>query len=179
MASHIGSRPITIPSNVEVTLTDTTVSVKGPKGQDSFVIPEGISVKHEGNELVVTPLNKSGETSAKHGLTRSIIASQIEGVERGFRKELEIVGTGYRVALKGNTLTFSLGYSHTIDVPAPEGISFEVKDATHLAVLGIDKQKVGEVAAEIRRLRAPEPYKGKGVKYVGEYIRRKAGKAGK
>ena len=179
MASHIGKLPITIPAGVDVTVKGNEVSVKGPKGQRSYTLPQGISAKLEGNVLIVSAANDERETSAKHGLSRSLIASAIEGVDKGFEKKLEIVGTGYRVAAKGQGLEFSLGYSHTITVNAPEGISFKVENPTHLAVLGIDKQLVGEVAAKIRKLRAPEPYKGKGIKYEGEHIRRKAGKAGK
>lgn len=179
MASHIGKLPITVPAGVDVAVKGGEVSVKGPRGQRSYTLPQGVSAKLEGNVLIVSAANDERETSAKHGLSRSLIASAIEGVDKGFEKKLEIVGTGYRVAAKGQGLEFSLGYSHTITVNAPEGISFKVENPTHLAVLGIDKQLVGEVAAKIRKLRAPEPYKGKGIKYEGEHIRRKAGKAGK
>lgn len=179
MASHIGKRPITIPSDVTVTINGSHVAVKGPKGEDDYDVPSGISAKVEDGQVVVTALDEEDETNAKHGLARSIIASLVEGTEKGFSKSLEIVGTGYRVQAKGKGLNFSLGYSHPVEVSAPEGITFKVTDATHLTVSGIDKQKVGEVAAQIRRLRPPEPYKGKGIKYEGEHIRRKAGKAGK
>lgn len=179
MASHIGKRPITIPSDVTVTINGSHVAVKGPKGEDDYDVPSGISAKVEDGQVVVTALDEEDETNAKHGLARSIIASFVEGTEKGFSKSLEIVGTGYRVQAKGKGLNFSLGYSHPVEVSAPEGITFKVTDATHLTVSGIDKQKVGEVAAQIRRLRPPEPYKGKGIKYEGEHIRRKAGKAGK
>ncbi len=179
MASHIGTRPVTIPEGVTVTVKDGVVDVKGKLGEDSYTLPSSIAAKVEDNKVVVTPLDSEDETRAKHGLARSIIASLVEGVTKGFEKHLEIVGTGYRVAPKGQGLTFSLGYSHTIDVAAPEGIKLAAPDQTHITVSGIDKQKVGEIAAQIRRLRPPEPYKGKGIKYEGEHIRRKAGKAGK
>ncbi len=179
MASHIGKLPIAIPSDVTVTLNGSHVSVKGPKGEDSCEVPEGISVKIDDNQVVVSELNEEDETNAKYGLVRSLIASLIEGTEKGFTKNLEIIGTGYRVAAKGTGLNFSLGFSHPVEIAAPEGITFKVTDNTHLSVSGIDKQKVGEVAAQIRRLRPPEPYKGKGIRYVGEHVRRKAGKAGK
>lgn len=179
MASHIGTRPVTIPEGVTITIKDGVVDVKGKLGEDSYTLPSDISAKVEDNAVIVTPENQENETRAKHGLARSIIASLVEGVTKGFEKKLEIVGTGYRVAPKGPGLTFNLGYSHTIEVPAPEGIKLTAPDQTHITVSGIDKQKVGEIAAQIRRLRPPEPYKGKGIKYEGEHIRRKAGKAGK
>lgn len=179
MASHIGKLPVTIPAGVDISVKDGIVIVKGAKGEDSYVIPSGIAVDIADGTLTVKALDDTRQTSAKHGLSRSIIASMIEGVSKGFEKKLEIVGTGYRVVMKGKSLEFSLGYSHTITINPPEGISFTVADATHLSVTGTDKQKVGEMAAQIRKLRAPEPYKGKGIKYEGEHIRRKAGKAGK
>ncbi len=179
MASHIGTRPITVPEGVTVTIKDGIVDVKGKLGEDSYTLPSGISAKVEDGKVLVSTLDDANETRAKHGLSRAIIASLVEGVTKGFEKKLEIVGTGYRVAPKGTGLTFSLGFSHTIEVPAPEGIKLTAPDQTHITVSGIDKQKVGEIAAQIRRLRPPEPYKGKGIKYEGEYIRRKAGKAGK
>jgi large subunit ribosomal protein L6 len=179
MASHIGTRPITVPEGVTVTIKDGVVDVKGKLGEDSYTLPSGISAKVEDGKVLVSTLDDENETRAKHGLSRAIIASLVEGVTKGFEKKLEIVGTGYRVAPKGTGLTFSLGFSHTIEVPAPEGIKLTAPDQTHITVSGIDKQKVGEIAAQIRRLRPPEPYKGKGIKYEGEYIRRKAGKAGK
>lgn len=179
MASHIGKLPITIPAGVEVKLDGSAISAKGAKGTDSYEIPEGITARIEGNEILVEAANDERETRAKHGLSRSIIDSIVKGVHEGFEKKLEIVGTGYRVVAKGQGLEFFLGYSHTITVNPPEGIKFTVESPTNLTVSGTDKQAVGEVAANIRKLRAPEPYKGKGIKYVGEHIRRKAGKAGK
>jgi large subunit ribosomal protein L6 len=179
MASHIGKLPITIPAGVEVKLDGDVVSVKGPKGSDSYTFPQGISATIEGDTVTVTAVDDQRQTRANHGLSRSIIASMVEGVNVGITKKLEIVGTGYRAAAKGQGLEFSLGYSHTITVNPPEGIKFTLESPTQITVEGIDKQLVGEVAANIRKLRAPEPYKGKGIKYVGEVIRRKAGKAGK
>ena len=179
MASHIGKLPVTIPAGVEVKIEGQNFSAKGPKGSDSFVIPEGITGKVEGNEIVLVPADDLRPTRAKHGLARAIIASKVKGVHEGYRKHLLIVGTGYRVQAKGKGLEFSLGYSHTITVNAPEGITFEVPNQNELFVSGMDKQLVGQVAANIRKLRAPEPYKGKGIKYEDEHILRKAGKAGK
>ena len=179
MASHIGKLPIAIPAGVDIKIDGNDIVVKGPKGEMSYVLPTGVTVKIEDNALFVGVMSADRAASAKHGLSRSLLASYIEGVSKGFEKKLEIVGTGYRVVAKGPALEFSLGYSHTITVEPPEGITFTVENATHLTVAGIDKQLVGEVAARIRKLRAPEPYKGKGIKYVGEYIRRKARKAGK
>ena len=179
MASHIGKLPIAIPSGVEASVKDSTVTVKGPKGTDEYTFPENISVEVQDNEIVVSAADNERETRAKHGLARAIIASKVKGVHEGYRKHLLIVGTGSRVQAKGKGLEFSLGYSHTITVNAPEGITFEVPNQNELFVSGMDKQLVGQVAANIRKLRAPEPYKGKGIKYEDEHILRKAGKAGK
>ena len=179
MASHIGKLPIAIPSGVEASVNGSTISVKGPKGSDEFTFPDCVTVSVADNEIVVTPVDDERETRAQHGLTRALIASKVKGVHEGYRKHLLIVGTGYRVQAKGKSLEFSLGYSHTITVNAPEGITFEVPNQNELFVSGTDKQLVGQVAANIRKLRAPEPYKGKGIKYEDEHILRKAGKAGK
>ena len=179
MASHIGKLPVTIPAGVEVKIDGQNFSVKGTKGSDSYVIPEGITAAVEGNEIVLTPVDDQRTTRAMHGLSRSIIAGMVKGVHEGYTKTLDIVGTGYRAVAKGKGIEFFLGYSHTITVNPPEGITFKVTDANHVVVEGIDKQAVGQVAANIRKLRAPEPYKGKGVKYADERILRKAGKAGK
>ncbi|MFC2373681.1 MAG: 50S ribosomal protein L6 [Parascardovia denticolens] len=179
MASHIGKLPITIPAGVEVKIDGQTVTAKGPKGTDSYTMPEGISLKIEGNEIQVEAVDDQRQTRANHGLSRSIIASIVKGVHEGFSKHLMIVGTGYRATAKGKGIEFSLGYSHTITVNPPEGIEFEIPNANEVIVKGIDKQAVGQVAANIRKLRAPEPYKGKGIKYSDEHIARKAGKAGK
>ena len=179
MASHIGKLPITIPAGVEVTINGQEFSVKGPKDTDSYTIPEGITAKVEGNELIVSANDDLRPTRAKHGLARSIMASMVKGVHEGYAKSLDIVGTGYRAQMKGKGIEFSLGYSHTITVEPPEGIEFELPNPNQVIVKGTDKQAVGQAAANIRKLRAPEPYKGKGIKYTDEQIRRKAGKAGK
>ena len=179
MASHIGKLPVAIPAGVEVKLDGQVFSAKGPKGSDSYTIPEGIAATVENNEIVLTTADDLRPTRAKHGLSRSIIASMVKGVHEGYAKRLLIVGTGYRVVAKGKGLEFFLGYSHTITVNPPEGIEFEIVNPNELVVKGYDKQVVGQVAANIRKLRAPEPYKGKGVKYADERILRKAGKAGK
>ena len=179
MASHIGKLPVTIPAGVEVAIEGQNFSDKGAKGSDSYVIPEGITAQVEGNEIILTAADDLRPTRAKHGLSRSIIASMVKGVHDGFEKRLLIVGTGYRAVAKGKGIEFSLGYSHTITVNPPEGITFELPNANEVVVKGTDKQVVGQVAANIRKLRAPEPYKGKGIKYADERILRKAGKAGK
>ena len=179
MASHIGKLPIAIPAGVEVKIEGQNFSAKGAKGSDSYVVPEGITAAVEGNEIVLTAADDLRPTRAKHGLARSIMAGMVKGVHDGYSKTLEIVGTGYRVQQKGKNLEFSLGFSHPVIVEAPEGITFEVPDNTHVNVKGINKQQVGQIAAEIRGHRPPEPYKGKGIHYVGEHIRRKLGKAAK
>ncbi|HIW99000.1 MAG TPA: 50S ribosomal protein L6 [Candidatus Nesterenkonia stercoripullorum] len=177
--SRIGRLPITIPSGVDVSLNGREVQVKGPKGELSRTIAEGITVAQEEGTLTVSRPDDERESRSLHGLTRSLINNMIVGVSEGYSKSLEIVGTGYRVQAKGSDLEFALGYSHPVEVKAPEGITFAVDGNTKLSVNGIDKQQVGEVAANIRKLRRPDPYKGKGVRYAGEQLRRKAGKAGK
>lgn len=177
--SRIGRLPITVPSGLEVSLDGRDIRVKGSKGELSRTLAEGITVEIEDGTITVHRPNDEREARSLHGLTRSLINNMIIGVTDGFTKKLEIVGTGYRVQAKGNDLEFALGYSHPVPVAAPEGITFTVEGANKLAVSGIDKQQVGEVAANIRKLRKPDPYKGKGVRYEGEQIRRKAGKAGK
>ena len=178
--SRIGRLPVTVPSGVDVTIDGRAVMVKGPKGQLSLTVPEPISVgRGDDGAVEVTRPNDERESRSLHGLTRSLINNMVLGVTEGYEKKLEIHGTGYRVANKGGDLEFALGYSHSITVKAPEGISFAVENPTRFAVQGIDKQLVGEVAANIRKLRKPDPYKGKGVRYAGEQIRRKVGKAGK
>lgn len=179
MASHIGKLPVAIPAGVEVTIKGQDFSVKGAKGSDSYTIPEGITARVEDNTIFFEPANDDRQTSAYHGLARSIVASMIQGVSEGFTKTLDIVGTGYRAQMKGQSIEFSLGYSHTITVNPPEGITFELPNANQVVVKGTDKQAVGQAAANIRKLRKPEPYKGKGIKYSDEHILRKAGKAGK
>ncbi len=177
--SRIGRLPITIPSGVDVSLNGREVQVTGPKGELSRTIAEGITVAQEEGTLTVSRPDDERESRSLHGLTRSLINNMIVGVSEGYSKSLEIVGTGYRVQAKGSDLEFALGYSHPVEVKAPEGITFAVDGNTKLSVNGIDKQQVGEVAANIRKLRRPDPYKGKGVRYAGEQLRRKAGKAGK
>ncbi len=177
--SRIGRLPITLPAGVEVKLEGREVSVKGPKGELSRTLAEGITVDQEEGTITVSRPNDERESRSLHGLTRTLINNMVIGVTEGYSKKLEIVGTGYRVLPKGDDLEFALGYSHPVPVKAPTGITFQVDGATKLSVIGIDKQQVGEVAANIRKLRKPDPYKGKGVRYEGEQIRRKAGKAGK
>jgi len=177
--SRIGKLPIPVPAGVEVKINGQIVEVKGPKGSLTHVVPAPITVVLEENAVVVTRPDDERLSRSLHGLTRTLLANNIHGVTQGFSKGLEIVGTGYRVTAKGNDLEFALGYSHPITIQPPAGISFTVEGNTKLAVHGIDKQAVGEVAANIRKLRKPEPYKGKGVRYAGEVVRRKAGKSGK
>jgi large subunit ribosomal protein L6 len=177
--SRIGRMPVPIPSGVDVTITGREVTVTGPKGKLSLEVAEPIEVSQSDGVITVTRPNDEGNVRALHGLSRSLVANMVTGVTEGYRKTLEISGTGYRVTAKGKDLEFALGFSHPVNVSAPEGITFSVERPTQFTVSGIDKQLVGEVAANIRKIRPPEPYKGKGVKYQGEVIRRKAGKAGK
>ncbi len=177
--SRIGKLPIPVPAGVEVTIDGRAVTVTGPKGTLSHTIAEPITVEREDGQLLVRRPDDDRVSKSLHGLSRTLVANMVIGVTDGYRKTLEIVGTGYRVAAKGSDLEFSLGFSHPVVVPAPEGITFTVEAPTRFVVSGIDKQKVGEVAANIRKLRRPEPYKGKGVRYQGENVRRKSGKAGK
>jgi large subunit ribosomal protein L6 len=178
--SRIGKLPIPVPAGVDVTIDGRTVAVKGPKGALSHTIAAPIEIaKGEDGTLLVTRPNDERVSKALHGLSRTLVANMITGVTAGYSKALEISGVGYRVQAKGSNLEFALGYSHPVLVEAPEGISFKVESPVKFSVEGIDKQKVGEVAANIRKLRKPDPYKAKGVKYAGEVIRRKVGKAGK
>ena len=177
--SRIGRLPIEIPTGVDVTVTGSAVTVRGPKGELALTVASPIEVKIEDGQLLVTRPDDERESRSLHGLTRTLIANQIIGVTTGYSKGLEIVGTGYRVQAKGSSLEFALGFSHSITVEPPAGISFAVEGNNKLTVHGIDKQAVGEVAANIRKLRKPEPYKGKGIRYAGEVVRRKAGKSGK
>ena len=178
--SRIGRLPIAVPSGVDVSIDGAQVTVKGPKGTLTHTVVEPISVVREDDgTLLVTRPNDERDARARHGLTRTLIANMVTGVTEGYEKGLEIVGTGYRVQAKGNALEFALGFSHPVVVEAPDGITFMVESPTKFKVAGIDKQQVGEVAANIRKLRKPEPFKGKGVRYEGEVVRRKAGKAGK
>ena len=178
--SRIGRRPIPVPTGVDISIDGSTVTVKGPKGQLSHTVVDPIAAERgEDGQLYVTRPDDDRKSKELHGLSRTLIANMVVGVTEGYRKSLEISGTGYRVTAKGSDLEFALGFSHPVLVKAPAGITFTVERPTLFHVAGIDKQQVGEVAANIRKIRPPEPYKGKGVKYVGEVIRRKAGKAGK
>ncbi len=178
--SRIGKAPINVPGGVDVQISGTKITVKGPKGELSRELSELVSVAQDGDTLQVNRVDDSRGARAMHGLTRSLVNNMVLGVTEGFRKELDIVGVGYRAQAKGsNALELALGFSHPVNVTAPEGIEFVVPQPTRIEVHGIDKQLVGQVAADIRAWRKPEPYKGKGVRYVDEHVRRKAGKAGK
>jgi len=177
--SRIGRLPIDVPAGVELKIDGQLVSVKGPKGELTLTVASPIEAKLEDGQVLVTRPDDERASRSLHGLTRTLIANQIVGVTEGYSKGLEVVGTGYRVAAKGESLEFALGYSHSITVDPPAGITFTVEGNNKVTVSGIDKQAVGEVAANIRKLRKPEPYKGKGVRYAGEIVRRKAGKSGK
>jgi large subunit ribosomal protein L6 len=178
--SRIGRLPIPVPAGVQVSIDGARVTVQGPKGTLEHTVAEPITVtRDEDGTLAVTRPNDERRSRALHGLTRTLIANMVTGVTEGYTKKLEIVGTGYRVAAKGTDLEFALGFSHPVVIPAPSGITFAVETPTRFSVTGIDKQQVGEVAANLRKLRKPDPYKGKGVRYEGEVIRRKAGKAGR
>ena len=174
--SRIGKQPIAVPGGVEVSIEPELVKVKGPKGELSERKNRQIEVRQENGEIVVTRPTDRGEHRALHGLTRSLIANMVEGVTNGYEKRLEIQGVGYRAQLQGSKLVLALGYSHPVEMDAPEGIDFEVPQPTRVVVRGISKQAVGEVAANIRKQRPPEPYKGKGIRYEGEYVMRKVGK---
>ena len=174
--SRIGRKPIPLPSSVAVAISPTEVRVNGPRGELFEAIHRDITVTQEGEELIVTRPTDRGEHRALHGLYRSLVANMVEGVTEGYTKTLEIQGVGYRAALKGRDLELALGYSHPVSIHAPDGIEFEVPVPTRVIVKGIDKQLVGETAANIRKQRKPEPYKGKGIRYEGEYVARKVGK---
>ena len=177
--SRIGNKPITVPEGVEVKLDNTHLTVKGPKGTLEREIHKNMKVSIEGNEITVTRPNDEPENRSLHGLTRTLIANMIEGVLNEYKRELEINGVGYRAQKKGNQLVMNLGYSHPVEMDPPEGITFDVPDANHITVRGIDKEVVGQTAAVVRTKRPPEVYRGKGIKYAEEHIRRKEGKAGK
>ena len=177
--SRIGRAPITIPAGVEVKVDGSTVTAKGPKGTLTKTMHSNMTIAMEGNVITVTRPNDQKENRSLHGLTRTLIANMIEGVANGYKKELEINGIGYRAEKKGKDLVMKIGYSHDVVMPEPEGVTVEVPAPNKLIITGADKEKVGQFAAEIREKRLPEPYKGKGIKYVDEYIRRKEGKAGK
>ncbi|BDZ55522.1 50S ribosomal protein L6 [Agromyces marinus] len=177
--SRIGRLPIDIPAGVDVKVDGRAVTVKGPKGELSLTVASPIEVKVEDNQVLVTRPDDERESRSLHGLTRTLIANDIVGVTQGYSKGLEIVGTGYRVAQKGSSIEFALGFSHPVVVEPPAGITLTVEGNNKLTVAGISKQAVGETAANIRKIKKPEPYKGKGIRYAGEVVRRKAGKAGK
>ena len=178
--SRIGKAPIPVPSGVDVSVSGSNVTVNGPKGRLERTVPATITVRQEGETLLVERPNDERQNRALHGLVRSLVNNMVVGVTQGFTKELEIVGVGYRANAKGpGAMELALGFSHPVNITAPDGITFEVPSPTRIVVQGIDKEKVGQVAADIRKIRKPEPYKGKGVRYAGEQVRRKAGKAGK
>lgn len=174
--SRIGKKAVALPAGVTVTIDGQTVAVKGPKGQLSWTVAEEIEVKQEGAELLLTKRVDTTRAQAMWGLSRTLVANMVQGVTEGFEKTLELVGVGYRAAMKGNALSMQLGFSHDVDVPPPAGVTFATPKQTEIKITGIDKQVVGEIASQIRRLRPPEPYKGKGVRYAGEKVRRKEGK---
>ena len=178
--SRIGNAPVPVPSGIDVSIDGAKIEIKGSKGTLDMVVPEPITVRSDDGSIVVERPDDGRESKALHGLTRSLINNMVQGVTEGFRKDLEIIGVGYRAAAKGkNALELQLGFSHPVNYQAPEGIEFDVPEQTKIGVIGIDKQTVGQVAAEIRAFRKPEPYKGKGIRYVGEHVIRKAGKAAK
>ncbi|OKH48239.1 50S ribosomal protein L6 [Calothrix sp. HK-06] len=177
--SRIGKRPITVPAKVEITLDGAKIVVKGPKGELSRELPVNITVAQEGETLNVNRIDDSRVSRQLHGLCRTLVANMVEGVSTGFQRKLEIQGVGYRAALSGRNLVLSMGYSHQVQIPPPDGIQFAVENPTNVIVSGYDKEIVGNTAARIRAVRPPEPYKGKGIRYAGEVILRKAGKTGK
>ena len=174
--SRIGRQPIELPTGVNVSLSPGRVMVNGPLGELSQQVPARMKIEHSESTITVSRPTERGEDRALHGLTRSLIANMVEGVTKGFEKRLELQGVGYRAALRGTDLELNVGFSHPVVIKPPQGIAFEVPDATTVLVKGIDKQQVGEIAAQVRKVRPPEPYKGKGVRYEGEYVRRKVGK---
>jgi large subunit ribosomal protein L6 len=177
--SRIGQAPITIPSGVSISIVGRTITVNGPKGELQKSFPEGVDFQQDDGVLTVTRSSETPEVRALHGLARSLVANMVQGVTEGFEKRLEIHGVGYRAAKQGNDIELSVGFSHTVKFPAPKGIEFDVPQPTRISVRGIDKELVGQTAAEIRAVKKPEPYKAKGIRYEGEYIRRKGGKAAK
>jgi large subunit ribosomal protein L6 len=174
--SRIGRKPVPVPAGVDITVEPGRVSVKGPRGQLEQVVSHDMSITQDGDTLTVTRPTDRGPHRALHGLTRTLVANMVEGVTNGFEKRLEIQGVGYRAAVRGTDLELNVGYSHSVVLKAPQGITFEVPTPTEVIVKGIDKQQVGQTAAEVRKVRPPEPYKGKGIRYEGEYVRRKVGK---
>jgi large subunit ribosomal protein L6 len=174
--SRIGKQPIELPSGVNVAISPGRVQVNGPLGELSQNVPARMQIEQDDGNLVVKRPTERGDDRALHGLTRSLVANMVEGVTKGFEKRLELQGVGYRAALRGTDLELNVGFSHPVVIKPPQGIAFEVPDATSVLVKGIDKQQVGETAAQVRKVRPPEPYKGKGIRYEGEYVRRKVGK---
>jgi large subunit ribosomal protein L6 len=174
--SRIGKSPITLPSGVNVSISPGRVMVNGPLGELSQQLPQRIAVEQQEDQIVVTRPTERGQDRALHGLTRSLVANMVEGVTKGFEKTLEIQGVGYRASLRGTSLELNVGFSHSVSINPPQGITFDVPQPTVVIVKGIDKQQVGQIASEIRRVRPPEPYKGKGIRYQGEYVARKLGK---
>jgi large subunit ribosomal protein L6 len=177
--SRIGKRPIAIPDKVTVTINGQHVAVKGPKGQLERELPPQVTVAQEGNEIIVKRINESRVARQRHGLSRTLVANMVDGVSKGFEKRLEINGVGYRAQVQGRNLILNVGYSHPVEIAPPEGIQVAVEKNTGVIVSGINKEEVGNTAAKIRDVRPPEPYKGKGIRYANEIVRRKAGKAGK
>ncbi|MCP9850635.1 50S ribosomal protein L6 [Cyanobium sp. Morenito 9A2] len=177
--SRIGKAPITVPAKVTVSLNGLAVTVKGPKGELSRTLPDGVLISQEDSTLLVTPVNSSRRSRERHGLSRTLVANMVEGVSQGFTRKLEIIGVGYRAQIKGRNLVVLAGYSHPVEMVPPEGITFTVENNTSVFISGADKELVGNEAAKVRAIRPPEPYKGKGIKYEGERILRKAGKTGK
>ena len=174
--SRIGKKAIAVPKGVTVTLDGQTVTVKGPKGERAWTVAEEVEIKQDGEELLLTPRNDTSRAQAMWGLSRTLVDNMVTGVTSGFEKKLELVGVGYRAAMKGNALSLQLGFSHDVDIDPPAGITFATPKQTEITISGSDKQAVGQIAAVIRKLRPPEPYKGKGVRYAGESVRRKEGK---
>ena len=177
--SRIGKSPVPIPDKVSVSLNGLAVTVKGPKGELNRTLPSGVSIDQDGQTLVITPTNQTRRSRERHGLCRTLVANMVQGVSQGFSRKLEIVGVGYRAQVQGRKLVVNAGYSHPIEMVPPEGVSFTVENNTTVIVTGTDKELVGNEAAKVRNIRPPEPYKGKGIKYEGERILRKAGKSGK
>lgn len=177
--SRVGYNPIQLPAGVDVKLDGPDVTVKGPKGELARRFHERVSIKADGDVVTLDRIDETRESKAIHGLSRALLANMVIGVSEGFSRDLEIQGVGYRAQLKGKSLELQVGFSHPVTIEAPSGITFDVPEPTRVSVSGIDKELVGQVAADVRKVRPPEPYKGKGIRYVGEYVRRKAGKAGK
>ncbi len=177
--SRIGKMPITVPAGVTVTIDGTSVTAKGPKGELSRTFRPFVTIEQDGDTITVNRIDDSRDAKAQHGLVRTLVANMVEGVSTGFTKKLQLIGVGYRASLKGKDLEMQLGYSHPVLVKCPEGITFECPQPTEIVVTGPSKEQVGQVAADIRKWRKPEPYKGKGIRYEGEYVRRKLGKAAK